>query len=329
MQQTNLKNSPEYVEKTLQLIENSFGYNSSQHFNIDFYPLYNPENFPNCHILVENDEVIAHIGTRDGSFRIGNQTFPVRMYGGIAIAEAARGKGLFKNFFQKILSLDENSCLSILWSEKLELYQKFDFYPCVQLNSYAQTTDQNQVKYKITQTKLYHLTESQKLKIYELYNNTSEIRLERNHKSWKMLEEITSSELYLISENDEIINYFFKGKGQDLTNIIHEYGKIDEYFLRIMQAYGDVWTPFLSKGQKFQALFGSVWRINNQKTFEQLLNHYCEIQIKNFSDDLIDFRFQGEAYDLENSEFMLGVFGPGRFREIQKPYFFISGLDSI
>ncbi len=60
---TNLFADSKYYKDTIRLIETGFNYPDDHHFDIDFYPLISKDNLVNCHILIDNNKVIAHIGT--------------------------------------------------------------------------------------------------------------------------------------------------------------------------------------------------------------------------------------------------------------------------
>lgn len=330
MNVTNLKNSPELVTQTLNLIERSFEYTPEHSFDVDFYPLFNKDNFLNCFVVVEDDRVLAHIGRLTKIFKVNNQDYSFNMYGGIAVDEGARGKGLFKEFFHEILSRETNNIVfSLLWSEKVDLYRKFSFYPCIELNAYNQTNVTYHKSFKVEKRSLRDLNESELNRIKSLYNQNNELRPKRDDHNWVDLAKIHSSDLYLIYKEDKIVNYFFMNKGQDLTNIIHEYGYIDEEQLSLMLQYGQVWSTFVSDKQKLNQLFGSLARINNRKLFTDYVRSYAGLELTNITDSYIDFDFEGKRHQFAHEEFLQGLWGPGRFQELSINPLFICGLDSI
>lgn len=321
---TTLKDHPEKLAETLKLIETSFEYTHPHRFDVDFYPLINKDNFQNCHIILESNSVVAHIGVLESQLEINEEFFTMTMIGGIAVAESHRGRGLFKKLFEHALSFYTCSMMYILWSEKLDMYKKFGFHPAITLNEYPQKKTSSQ---QIIPTLLRDLSLKEKEKIKSLYQISSELRLKRSQKQWEKIEHTTSSELFLVKESSEIINYFFKGKGQDLTNTIHEYGYIDTEQLCLMREYANVWSPFKSSDAK--GLYAALLRVNNNESFKQFCTAYAQITIELIQGDNISFSFQDSNYTLETSEFLSGVFGPSRFEEISAKDFFISGLDSI
>ena len=328
MKRTNLEDSPQYLEKTLLLIENSFKYNEDNSFATDFYPLMNKDNHKNCHILIDNDSVVAHIGALARTFTLENRKFPFVMFGGIAVNDAYRGQGKFKDLFELILEDYQRFCFSLLWSEKTDLYLKFCLYPCIELNQYPAINNNESYPqlFDVHQAYLIDLESEELERVKQLYLNHSELRVDRDEKSWKELLEITSSELYLVYSNEDLINYFFKNKGQDLTEIIHEYGYINKEQLELMQNYGHVWSPQNLK--KNTALLASLMRIGDHELFKDFIKAYTPINIQSIGEN-IKLNFNGELIEQSTEDFLLGVFGPGRFEEISAPPLFISGLDSI
>lgn len=329
MKITNLKESPQFLEKTLKLIETSFEYSPENSFDIDFYPLIEKKNHHNCHIMIENNDVVAHIGVLKKNLLLNSELYPFTMYGGIAVDSKYQGQGKFKELFDYVLTQYRHTTFSLLWSEKIELYEKFQFIPCVELNQYdykENNIDSFPHLFEIQQTYLIDLSKEDLEKVKELYQSRKELRVYRSEEDWKSLSNITTAELYLVFQNDQIVNYFIKGKGQDLTDIIHEYGHLNKEQLEIMQEYGTVWSP--QKLAESTSLFASLLRIEDKDLFKKFINNYTPIEILNI-DNQIQFKFGEENYQESFEDFLLGIFGPGRFEEISAPQLFISGLDSI
>lgn len=316
MIQTNLEKSPEFAKETKELIEKSFGYDSNNSFDVDFYPLFNKENFKNCHILIDDTKVIAHIGVKQRML----QEHKLNMYGGIAINENYRGQGVFKRFFNSLLDEYSNCSLHLLWSDKLELYKKFNFHAAGELHQYKEKRSEHE--FLVKQVDWHNFP------IRSLYNNKEELRLSRSSSDWQDLEQISSSELYLVKEGEKIINYFIKNKGADLTNIIHEYGFLNLDQLKVMQNFGTVWSP--QNIEENETLFSTVAKVGDTAQFKALVQDLSGLSVKAISYDNIQFTYDGLEINLSHPKFLNGIIGPGRFKELDqlKPLF-ISGLDSI
>lgn len=324
---TNLYDSPEYEKETLNLIESALGYDKKNSFSVDFYPLFNKDNFKNCHILLEDKKVIGHIGCLPRKLEL-LTLHPINMYGGIAMHPDYRGKGFFTDFFKQVLMSSPKAALHFLWSEQLELYERFDFYPCLELNHYNRADSPSPSEW--TKTQLNKLEESQLRQIKDLYTTNDEIRIVRDEKHWGSLSKVTSSELYLKLDGEKILNYFFMHKGQDLADIIHEYGAIDNQVLSEMIQYGHVWSPFNAKADLTkQILFGSVARLGENQLLNTLLMEYAGTELIETREEELTVKIDDEEFTLQKKDFLPGLLGPGKFKEFETQNIFISGLDSI
>ena len=325
---TNLKDSPGFYKQTLDLIEKSFNYSRDHSFEIDFYSLMQLSNRENAHIIVENDQVIAHIATLDQHFSINGKTFPIRMYGGISVSESYRGRGLFKTLFNHLFK-NEDVSMHFLWSDKIELYQKYFFHPCIEMYEYEKNKVMNKHKYQIIKKRISDLSDTELQMITNFYNKIHEYRIARDDQYWKMIKNFESIDIHLIYFDNKLINYFLKNKGEDLTDIIHEYGLIDEHFLNIFLNYGKVWTPFLNNKNHPLSLFSSLCRIGDEKMFTSLISEITPFKNVLINDQNISFKFEDKLYSESTPDFLNGVFGPGRYKEITSLPFYICGLDSI
>jgi hypothetical protein len=64
------------------------------------------------------------------------------------------------------------------------------------------------------------------------------------------------------------------------------------------------------------------------EVFKDFLKTYCQIELLGI-DKNVEFNFNNENFQMPISEFLPGVFGPGRFEEIDIPFIFIPGITSI
>jgi predicted N-acetyltransferase YhbS len=330
---TTLKAAPHLHSKTLLLIENAFHYEKDNHFSVDFAPLLNERNFHNCFIKIDQDEnVIAHIGVCEKEI-LG---FPMAMLGGIAVDESHRGEGHFQELMTFVLSEKKSDVAFILlWSDQEKLYKKFGFHLCGTQIEVDQTVGEKNF-YK---TKLNQLNEKQLNDLKLLYRQSFQsiyTTIERTDEHWQQLSEITSADLYYQEDDQKMTSYFFMNKGQDLDGIIFEYGTVDEIssFITKISSFGKVWlgsdllTPKSIQYQFFMA-------IGSTRIFSQFIKKYTRdlviIRDINSMKQVIYFDFQEETLELAINDFLLGLFGPGIFEEMEsdiKPIF-ISGIDSI
>ncbi len=331
-----LKEKPSLIEKTIKLIEKSFGYKKNHSFKIDFAPLIDEKNLHNCFILIdENENVLAHVGAKDRFFEINKIKFQISMLGGIAVDEKFRGLGYFQQLFQHVLSEKKNdSAFFLLWSDQEKLYSKYGFILC---GFQYENTPRKQDKI-FSKTKLSELNSEEFQEIKNLYENSFKklyLSFDRSQEDWEILKKMTSTNLYIEKNNDKILSYFFKDKGQDLEDIIFEYGSINSKEDVLDNAPGNakIWSAFPLNEEaieQFQFLLapGDLTKFSNFVL--EYSNHKINVRQINQMKQEIYFDFNEETLGLDLDEFMRGLFGPQRFEEIEdlKPIF-ISGLDSI
>lgn len=326
-----LKELPIKRKETLKLIEEAFDYTEFNSFEVDFFPLMSPNNAHNNYILIKDDQVIGHIGVLYKTFKLKEHSFYIPMLGGIAIREAYRGKGYFKPFFREVLSKLEDSPFSLLWSDKIELYESFGFNPCIEQYEYTGNIESDSPNF--IKMKLHELSEQELIQLKEIYDDSNELRYERSLKDWNDLKNISSSDIYIKKENDRISNYFFMNKGEDLSDIIYEYGSLND--IEEISTYGILWSPWsfdVENQAHKNVLYAALLKINNFNSFQQFIELYTDnsIKLNQYIDEKISFTFEENKMSLNLTDFIQGVFGPNKFQELDHTKkIFISGLDSI
>ncbi len=331
-----LARRPDLKEKTLSLIEESFQYNSDNKFSIDFAPLISEKNHNQCHIVFikETQEVIAHIGFLKKELLIQQSSYSVGLIGGICVSQNFQGKGIFKELFQKVLNFyQDRVAIFMLWSNNIELYHKFDFFLCIEQNEIERSSISSSNQFE--QTKYHLLSEPEKKQIHSLYRKhilSQCASFQRTIEDWSEIERITSTDLYIKKEHDQIVGYFFMNKGQDLQGIIHEIA-LEEGHDEI-EGFGTLWLSAAHKTQKTAlSQYASLVRIGNVDFFRKLVYDYSnsEILVTSIDNAEIIFVFQKQVYRFSIERFLTGLWGPHQFEEFQfqtKPLY-IPGIDSI
>ncbi len=326
-----LKELPSKRAETIKLIEESFDYSNNNSFEIDFYPLMRDENSDNSYILLKDNEVIGHIGILNKFIKIEDEIFNIPMLGGIVIKEEYRGKGYFKPFFNEVLSNINTSPFSLLWSDKIDLYKSFGFYPCIEQYEYTGNVDSDNPNF--IKMKLEELSSKEITQLKSIYDNSKEIRYQRSLNDWDVLKKISSSDIYIKKEHNNITNYFFMNKGEDLSDIIYEYGDIKD--IEEISTYGILWTPWNLEvdDEDFKnILYAALLKINNFESFQQFILLYTKeaIKLNKLDSEIVSFLFEGNKMILSYEEFLQGIFGPNKFQELNdSKKILISGLDSI
>lgn len=324
---SNLAKNPELREQSIKLIESAFGYDSKNSFAIDFYPLVCNENNHNCYIIIESNTVIAHIGVLPKKLQLGSNIIDINFYGGIAVAEQARGKGIFQTLFNHVVDKYDNCHLHLLWSDKIKMYKKFFFYPAI---SQYEFSHQGNASKEYIKTHIELLSSEEKKQIQLLYQNDSNNNILRTEDDWQRISRITSADFYIKKHNEKIIDYFVMNKGADLKGVIHEHYQLDEKKLNLLRGHGKVWSSKPIGNVSSTLLYASLVRIG--KKFNEFVKALTQDQIHiiKYSNEGVDFCFQSKDYFMPTEEFIVGLLGPGSFEELNNlASIYICGLDSI
>ncbi len=339
---TTLAKSPEYYKDTIALIEKSFDYKGNNSFEEDFWPLINPHNHKRCHIVLDKEKkkVICHIGLKKREIRSGGKKYPIALLGGIVTDEEYRGKGIFKKLFHEVINkFIDQVAFFLLWTEKSDLYQKYDFF---EFGTVIQTglknlTEGEALTHGFVKTDFSSLNEEDLLQVKRLYahNFNKYISLNRRTRDWEILKGIKSADFY-IKRNDrgEISLYFFINKGHDLSGVIHECSFFnDEEMLEKLSPY-KLWLPEKHQSyieHKLCLYVGLIKKGSNDLFKEFMTQVYSnEIFIKEI-DHTVQFEFQNESFTLPLEDFIQMTLGPKPAKEFVRyaPWFSVSGLDSI
>ena len=330
-----LSEKPSCYEATIRLIEKSFQYQKPNSFEIDFAPLINKSNHHNCFILLdENEKVLAHIGVKDRFITLENMNYPITLIGGIAVDEAHRGEGNFQTLFQDVLAEKRSdTTLFLLWSDLEKLYNKFGFHLC---GTQFEIVKPKQ-KSNFTKTNFASITNEEKKEIknlFELSFAKNYLTPLRSENDWQLIAAVTSADLFIRKDNNQIQDYYFQNKGQDLPEVIYEYGTKGDFKKLISEiaAFGKVWMgQELVPTELLQYQF--FMSPGDLKLFSEFILKLTKKQFAirniNLMKQEVFFDFNEETLSLELHDFLRGVFGPGAFEEIEINSFFISGLDSI
>lgn len=322
MKLTNLYARADKYQDTINLIESEFGYSEDNSFETDFYPLIKEENRDNLFILLNDyDEVVAHTGILNKAFKIGAKTFKCNFIGGVVVKSDHQGKGLSRQLMEHVKDICREGAFSLLWSDKTDYYSKFDFYPCINQNQYEQTACHNSYSQVEVDDELID-------SIKGLYNNPLEYRPIRSDQDWKDIQKISSLSVYIKGSKSAPENYFFINKGQDLSSIIHEYGKFDEEMLN----YGNLWSPIEIASLSPTYQYATLLRIDNIDRFKEFVLSYSQnlIKLNEIDQYQASFQFGADLYNQKIEDFLTGLLGPSRYDELNDlKNIFIPGIDSI
>lgn len=315
---TTLAEKPELYKETISLIESGFGYESDNSFEVDFAPLVQKRNFKNLYIIIDADNnVLSHLGFLEKKIVYKDKEFPIVMLGGIVTKTEAQGLGLFRKLYEHSIS-KYSPLFFVLWGSEERLYNKFDFY-------YAGAIFQNEgtqgLKETYNEVPMSKLSDSHKFLLKELYSKAAKDfwHIKRTDDDWEELYKITSTKLYMDRNC-----YCFRGKGRDLTNIIHEgypfVGFRDNKY----------WLPFPGNNSNVYPL--GMFKVGNKSYLDEFCEFVSNGRLRILSvDKVVKLVFEGQELEVEIQDFIPGLLGPYPLEEFQEfsPQFYFSGLDSI
>lgn len=342
---TTLAENPEYYEEVLALIEKEFNYSEEYSFGEDFHLLINPLNFENSHFFIDkkSNSVVSHVAFCKREMTKNNISIPVVFIGGIATHIDFRGRGLFRELMNEILSENNNECaLYFLWSEIPGLYEKFDFaLGGGLLETGSAHFDLKNPPIGFIKRKFSELSNKEFNQIMQIYKENNEalfFTVKRTAKDWSLIKEVSSIDLFIKkNEAGNIQEYFCINKGKDLKNIIHEIGALPKHLpglIKTIKAY-KCWLPEYMEGydsNKNELFYTAYIRLSSIELLNTFLDNISRGKLKIVSiDQEVSFVFQNEAFKVSRSEFIQFLFGPKMLKEFEEfglsPY--ISGTDSI
>lgn len=337
--QSTLAHFPDFFEDTISLIEKEFKYPSHHSFLTDFYPLMTPLNHQNCHILIDKDKVIGHIAVTERNLTYKGIKTKVALIGAIALNEKYQQQGNFTPFFNNIIEkYSKNNSLLLLWSDLKPLYNRFKFY---EAGGVIQTGKKKLLSENLPngwiKTNFKSLTPIEFAEIKSIYQNQDLLTLERSESDWDQIKEVTSCSLFINKKDNKISSYFIKDKGNDLSNIIHEFASIDNDIIPMSKDFTDymLWLPekYNSTFNKKDIFFGAFFKVADIKKLSLFLSKITnnQLSILEKKDSMIQVKYKSAEFDFSEEDFLTGIFGPNPISEFSEimPAIYIAGLDSI
>jgi predicted GNAT family N-acyltransferase len=336
-----LKDHPNFYEDVIKLIEKEFHYESNNHFEIDFALLMNKNNHANCFIMIdpEKNKLIGHTGFCKRFFCKKNITLSAILIGGIVTHEEYRGKKIFNTLFEKIISLNQDAGLFILWSDIEGLYEKYSF---TRAGAILETGDRDISLFDMTsefeKTQFNLISDQDFEQIIKLHHDhflSSHFSLQRDRAHWEVIRKISSIDLYLERSNEKIKSYFCVGKGQDLKEVIYEFASTDSKTLIKKISPFKLWLNEHNSSQfpNSELQYLAFIRIGNIETLNHFLKSISsnQLEINSSSNDKLFFEFKEKEYEASSADFIQYLFGPAPLEEFKEfeLYPFISGCDSI
>ena len=326
---TTLEEKPHLLPQLLDLLEESLEYSPPHCFATDFHPLVRKSNHRNLHLLLEDKTLAAHIGLLPKNLIFGERHFPVALIGGVATAKAKRGRGYFHRLMVKVLENPSPYMGHFLWGELESLYKKYGFHQMGILREQKSHSLSPLAGYTRTLYKKLSPALKRQLQNIHSLNTQNFITLQRD---WSGIEKITSCRLYIKQDHKgELTNYFFVGKGRDLTNIVHEAFGLPDHPNDL--AGLTCWMPDIPQYRHLPPLYGCLFKIGSPHLFQAFIAHYSgeNLAITQIQPDLVTLAFGTKTLRLQPEDFLTGLFGPNSYEEF-KPFYtplWFGGLDSV
>lgn len=336
-----LSEIPEKINEVCKLIETEFQYSPENSVKTDFYPLLREENFHNNFLLLykesdDNEILIGHIGTKPCLYQVYQNDYPILHMGGIAIANDYQGKGYFKYFFDYVLNLlGKRHAFLFLWSDKPDLYKKFNFFP---VGGQIHAREEYKTIEGYQKIKANDLTDEQLAQLKEIYDLNSHIFFKPRREDWNEVKETKSINIYINEVENNIIAYYLEGKGQDLNNVIHEFGiHPDHYDTELLKFQeNSAWIPFQLyplDQDFFQLQYTALCRLGNPYFLQTFVSDYTMNEIQNYKNDNgnVSFVFDNHEYNCTEVELYEMLWGPQIVKEFFGRYqgLYVPGIESI
>jgi len=337
---TNLKRDPHFINQYVELIEVSFKYEENFSFAQDFSRLLSHDNQSNCWFIVDrtNQLVLATLATKAINLSTSQNILPICLVGGIATRSNNRNQGLFTALLNHIIELNKkNFAFFALWSDQQVLYEKFQFYLS---GSIATTIQKAPKKYSplnfFIRTSLNQLTKSEQADLIKLYNQDRSLKVARSEQDWNEIFNMSSPHLYIYKNENTIEEYYIRGKGFDLQNIVYEYHLRPENILKIA-ATSVVWPKkcdlvLFNETHEIQLQYLAMFKISNLELIENFIakeENVC-VKLTKTRNFFIQVRLGNHLSEMNPKEFIDLFFGLSCLDNLNTNYpFFISGIDSI
>ncbi|MBI2521621.1 MAG: GNAT family N-acetyltransferase [Bdellovibrio sp.] len=326
-----LKERPDLYQQTLRLVERSFGSPSLHKIEIDFYPLFQAENWEHCFIMINDaDKLVAHLGVKIRQMCVGDKIFPVALLGGIAVEQEQRGQGHFRNLFQEIIKKYESHVtFFLLWSEKNTLYEKFGFHEVGEVFEAKYNGANNTVCSVTRLEQLSSFAQDSIKNLHALAYEEQYAYFKRDYNDWNAIIKITSAEL-LFGRNDknEITSYALKNKGMDLQNIIYEWSTLEILKSQSLGTDTKIWSPLpLDKDfDTIRTLFLGLAKVGNLRLFQSFFSTIFKEQLtlKSRKESFQILEYGKHEYSVQ--EILEMTFSNSR---PHKWPIYVSGVDSI
>jgi predicted GNAT family N-acyltransferase len=245
---TNLYERSDKYHEFIKLVEKSFGYNSINSYQIDFYPLVNPSNYQHCYLLMEGEEIVATCAYLERKIK-GEHEHKVIFLGAITVNEKFRGNGLGKKIVEMTIATMPEVAWLGLWSDKKLFFNDLNFFDYGEQYFLPKNyLNDSLLEIKVVENSISKLTNTQKIEWKNFYQQLGKkiVTMVRDNEQWESIFHIYSAKYLEIWLQNKKVGYAILGKGMDLPNIIHEFFVASDFELSALTKLNqqrDIWLP--------------------------------------------------------------------------------------
>lgn len=222
------------LPKIIDFLDKGFQSNVSWSISQEYPTVFCKQNLHNIQIISQEEKIISHAVLKVIIIKTAFAIYKIGAIGSIFTDNKYRNLGLSKKLINQCINLaqKQNCELVILWSDLIDFYKKFDFYPAG--FEIAFLLDKTLDVALPEEGKFVSSNKIDPAAILNLYNKHT-VNSVRNFSEVKSFLQIPNSEIYTYwNVNNQLSGYAVCGKGRDFHNYIHEWGGDLPYLLYLL-----------------------------------------------------------------------------------------------
>ena len=203
------------------------------------YPLiFNSNGTGQVEIIEEDDQVVSTCAWLERTLATPGADIPVALIGSVATAASGRGRGFGTRIIDQATSraTEGGAAFSLLWADEPEWYQARGWVPFGTENVFV--VDQNCALLLPDPEGVRKATHEDYAAIHSLYGEHVSKTLRIQEETSALLG-VPNMETYVFEREGEVVGYACMGRGEDLAQVIHDWGGAPDAVLPIVSM---LWT---------------------------------------------------------------------------------------
>ncbi|MEM8711265.1 MAG: GNAT family N-acetyltransferase, partial [Planctomycetota bacterium] len=183
--------------------------------------------------IEEGGEVVSACAWIARTLATTDADLPVAFVGSVATSQDARGRGFGSHVVTQALTKarDEGAALSLLWADEPEWYQARGWIPFG--SEHVFVIEQSNAILLPEPIGVRAATLEDHKAIHDLYGEHSAKTLRIREETSQLLQ-VPSMQVYVCERDGEVVGYACLGRGEDLGQVIHEWGGAPDAVLPIV-----------------------------------------------------------------------------------------------